>query len=288
MSDRTSSRLRRLVLHGAFIAALFGGGATAEATPPAQSSVIPGPSAHVANQADWQFTVAVRSSIGLCTGVVVGTTKVLTAAHCLDRPAAMHVIANQVSLRTGGGEMLGVHGFVIAPGWTGRGFASDLAVLTLSTPTTAPPVRLVTPEEDAAYTSVNSALEVAGFGVRNPLMWGKPKLGLLTASPAFVRSSGCGLIYVPATMICDTGPRSKWVATSGRKRRSIQSVPCAGDSGGPLVARTPTGPALVGLTEAGAVPAKSSRFYGVLCGLRGYDTIHTRVAAFLSFIEANL
>jgi trypsin len=288
MSDPTHSPLRRLALQVACFAVLCGGGATAYATPLVHSSVIPGPSAHVANLADWQFTVAVRPSRDLCTGVVIAPTKVLTAAHCLERPSDMQVIANKVSLRAAGGETLGVSGFAFAPGWTGRGFSNDLAVLTLSTPTTAPPIRLATPEENAAYTAINSSLEVAGFGLRNPLAWGKPKLGVLTASPAFVRSTRCGPIYVPAAMICDTGPRSKWVAFSGRKKRPIQSVPCSGDSGGPLVARTSSGPVLVGLTEAGAVPTRASRFYGVLCGLRGYNTVHTRVSAYLSFIQGNL
>jgi Trypsin len=69
---------------------------------------------------------------------------------------------------------------------------------------------------------------------------------------------------------------------------SVQSVPCSGDSGGPMVARTATGPVLVGILEAGASPTKSDRFYGVLCGLRGYNSIHTRAAAYLSFIQTNL
>jgi secreted trypsin-like serine protease len=295
VSARIRNRVRWLVLHAALTAALFGAVHTAGARL-AHKSVIPGPSARTANPADWQFTVAVRSARSLCTGVVVGPTKVLTAAHCLNAPGGMQVIANQISLWSGGGGTLGVQGFATAPGWTNRGlgltrrgFASDLAVLTLSAPTTAPPIRLASPEEDAAYTGTNSRLEVAGYGVRNPFRWGKPKFGVLTASPAFVRGNGCGRVYAPATMICDSGPRSKWVVSSGRKRRSVQSVPCSGDSGGPMVARTSGGPVLVGITEAAASPTKSgSRFYGVLCGLHGYNSIHTRVAAYLAFIQANL
>jgi trypsin len=293
VSARIRHRVRWLLLHAALVSALFGVVQTADARL-AHKSVIPGPSARTANLADWRFTVAVRSARSLCTGVVVGPTKVLTAAHCLSAPGAMSVIANQIGLWSGGGETLGVQGFATAPGWTNRGlglanrgFANDLAVLTLSAPTTAPPIRLASPGEDAAYTSINSRLEVAGYGVRNPFRWGKPKFGVLTASSAFVRN-GCGRVYLPATMICDSGPRSKWVARSGRKRTSVQSVPCSGDSGGPMVARTATGPVLVGILEAGASPSKSGRFYGVLCGLRGYGTIHTRVAAYLSFIQTNL
>ncbi len=295
LSAVTPSWVGRLALHAALIAALLGTVRTADASPVAEKSVIPGPSARTANLADWQFTVAVRLPRGLCTGVVVGPTKVLTAAHCLNAPGAMQVTANQISLWSGGGETLGVQAVASAPGWTNRGlgltgggFANDLAVLTLSAPTTAPPIRLASPAEDAAYTSINSGLEVAGYGVRNPFTRGKPKFGVLTTSPSFVRSNGCGRVYVPTTMICDTGPRSKWVAISGRKRRSVQSVPCSGDSGGPMVTRTPAGPVLVGIMEAGASQPRSGRFYGVLCGLRGYNTIHTRVAAYLSFIQSNL
>src|SRR5262245_57967540 len=161
----------------------------AEAGPLAHRSVIPGPSAHTASLADWGFTVAVHPDGGLCTGVVIAPTKVLTAAHCLARPSAMHVIANRVSLAAPGRDVLAVSRFTTAPGWTGSGFASDLAVLNLSTPTTAPPIRLPTSGEDAEYAHAGSALETAGFGMRNPLAWGKPKLGVLTAAPAFVRAT---------------------------------------------------------------------------------------------------
>jgi secreted trypsin-like serine protease len=295
VSARIRIRVRWLALYAAVFAALFGAVAKAGASSLAHKSVIPGPFARTANLAEWQFTVAVRSPRGLCTGVVVGPTKVLTAAHCLSAPRAMSVLANQVSLWSAGGETLGVQGVATAPDWTDRGlglarrgFENDLAVLTLSAATTAPPIRLATPDEDAAYTGINSRLEVAGYGVRNPFKWGKPKFGVLTASSAFVTGNGCSRVYVPATMICDAGPRSKWVVSSGRKRRSVQSVPCSGDSGGPMVARTAAGPVLVGIMEAAASPRKSGRFYGVLCGLRGYNSIHTRVAVYLSFVQENL
>ena len=258
----------------------------ASAAPVATKSVIPGRHTHVANLADWEFTVAVRSPEGDCTGVVIAPTKVLTAAHCLYAPpAAMYVIAKQISFWSGGGERIPVQSFA-TPGYA-NGLTNDLAVLTLASPTTAPAIPLATPAQEAAYTQINTRLEVAGFGVRNPFYRGKQKYGVLVAGPAFVRWTGCGPNFNGALLICDTGPRSKWVVLSGHKVRSIQSVPCFGDSGGPLVVETSSGPLLVGIAES-VSSQRIGRFTGVLCGLHGYNPIHTRVSPYLGFIQANL
>ena len=274
-------------MQGLLVAAFLGAAQAASARPVAHTSVIPGKSTHVASLANWGFTVAVRTPEGDCTGVVISPTKVLTAAHCLYSPAsAMYVLANQTTFWSGGGERIAVQRFATAPGFAG-GFVNDLAVLTLSTPTRAPAIQLATPAMDAAYTHLNASLEVAGFGVRNPFYRGKQKFGVLISGPAFVRWNGCGRDYVGTVMICDTGPRSKWVVISGGKVRAIQSVPCFGDSGGPLVARTTAGPVLVGVDEASSLQ-KYGRFRGVLCGLHSYNTIHTRIAPFLPFINASL
>lgn len=262
-------------------------GATATAKPQARSSVIGGAVADI-NQ--WNFTAAVLNvqtptSAELCTGSVLSPTKVLTAAHCVGNPASMTVRTKSTSL-FGSGELLGVASVAIAPGWT-HGFESDLAVLTLKTPTTATPIPLASPDEDVAYTQPGAKLAVAGFGNRNPLAVRKPKYGLLTA--ANVSAKGCP---APPWAICDSGKR---VGTVFRrinrrvKRRPVRRGVCQGDSGGPLVAYTPAGPRLIGVAEASLAPvSKLNPFYFVVCGLKGYPSIHTRVASYRDFILANL
>jgi secreted trypsin-like serine protease len=258
--------------------------ATAAAKPPtAHTSVIGG---RPASLAQWGFTVAITSATQLCTGSVIAPTKVLTAAHCTGPPAQMSVIANRTSLFASDGEVRGVSGIALHPGYDGA--FNDLAVLTLSSPTTAPPIALASPSDDAAFTRRGAPLEVAGFGTRNPLAFGKPKLGVLTAanvSPTTTRR--CQLIYEPSIEVCDAGGRMG-IAYSGRKRRPVQRGICFGDSGGPLVANTAAGPRLIGVAEGGLAPSKRAAFGFVFCGLKGFPAIHVRVAPALGFINAQL
>src|SRR5204863_3420895 len=149
--------------------------------PRARASVVGG---RAANLQDWDFTAAVLTPNTLCTGVVLSPTKVLTAAHCLGGLSTMIVRTNSTSA-LGGGEASGVAAAAIAPGWA-HGFQNDLAVLTLTAPTTAPPIQLADAAEDATYTRVGAPLQIAGFGNRNPIL-GRQKVGLLTAADVTVR-----------------------------------------------------------------------------------------------------
>jgi secreted trypsin-like serine protease len=253
----------------------------AAAGPSARKSVIGGT---VANLQQWGFTAAVLTPNTLCSGSVISPTRVLTTAHCVGNPATMIVRTNS-TYAFAGGEAFGVSGVAFAPGWA-HSFVNDLAVLTLSSATNAPVVQLATPAEDASYTQGGAPLSVAGFGTRNPLIIGKPKVGLLTTTN--VTALGCPL---PSWAICDTGGRAgvafRKLHDRIRHRRVNRGV-CSGDSGGPLVANTPQGPRLVGIAEASTAPPKRNPFFFVRCGLKGFPSVHTRTFTYLDFIQANL
>src|SRR3954447_4566449 len=193
------SRIARLGGAALCVAALSGAlfAGIADASPRAGKSVIGGTPASIDQ---WPFAAAVLTPTTLCTGTVISPTRVLTAGHCVGNPLTM-VVRTESTSAFSGGETLGVSSVAFAPGFN-HTFESDLAVLTLKTPTTATPIQLASAAEDAAYTRAGAPMSVAGFGNRNPLLIGKPRIGLLTATN--VSSQFCPL---PAWAICDSGGR---------------------------------------------------------------------------------
>jgi secreted trypsin-like serine protease len=278
MSTR-AARLGTAVLCAAAMLGIAAAPACAKA-PRARTSVIGG---RVASLQDWGFTASVLTPNTLCTGVVLSPTKVLTTAHCLGSLSTMVVRTNSTAAFAGG-QASGVASAAIAPDYA-HGFQNDLSVLTLTAPTTAPPIQLADAAEDATYTRIGAPLQIAGFGNRNPIL-GRQKIGLLTAADVSVRP--CPL---PSWAICDSGGRAGAVLRSFRGhriRRKVKRAVCSGDSGGPLVARTPNGPRLIGIAEASSGPRKPNPFFFVICGLKGFPSLHSRVASYMSFIQGNL
>jgi secreted trypsin-like serine protease len=276
------ARLGALVACASVLIALACAGSAPANGPRAKASVVGGTPASIA---DWGFTAAVVTPHTLCTGSVISPTKVLTASHCVANPSTMTVRTNS-NLAFAGGDVHFVNAATTNPQWN-HGFLGDVAVLTLRTPTTAPPIQLASSTEDASLTGPGAALSVVGFGARNPAPQRKPKIGLLTAARVFVH----GFCPLPTSLICDAGRKSGLIAVRRIKhklrKRPIQKTICAGDSGGPMVAETAAGPRQVGIAEATAAPPKRSAFGFVWCGLKGFPAIHTRVASWLSFIQGS-
>jgi secreted trypsin-like serine protease len=249
---------------------LSAGRASAGAT--ARSSILGG---HRADPADWPFAVALyfKGSF-ICSGSVITSTEVLTAAHCARglRIARMRVVTGRPVLRDHSvGQKIKVVAKEVHPDYavTAR---HDVAVLTLAEPTTAPPVTLADETEDATYTVPGTPLRVAGYGARDQLGFRLP--GFLKETTETVRSNRrCRRVYSKRffsgkTMICAQGRRIP-------RARGVRTQICSGDSGGPLVADTPAGVRQVGVVS----------FAGLFCGDPFTPSAYARVADALDFIN---
>ena len=159
------SRMARVGVAAICATALIGATATgiAGASPRAGKSVIGGSPASIQQ---YPYVAAVLTPTTLCTGTVISSTRVLTAGHCIGNPATMTVRTGSPSAFAGG-EALGVSSVAFAPGFAHQ-FENDLAILTLSTPTSATPIQVADPAEDAAYTrtGASSRWSVSAIAIR--------------------------------------------------------------------------------------------------------------------------
>ncbi len=247
--------------------------------PRAHSSIIGG---RPADPARWPFAVALMGRNTLCTGSVIAPTKVLTAAHCVAEPEPRNVIANRPTLRNGTvGEVIPVASVALHPDYATLR-THDLAVLTLASPTTAPPVTLATPAEEVAATTPHAAVRIAGFGQRNPFDEGSHRIGVLSAAQETIRTA-CRRLYrrnfSDQSMICALGKPFP--------RLVLSRSACFGDSGGPMIADLEFGPRLVGVASFVGGLRRGLRA-SIKCGFWKLPNVYTRVSDALPFITANL
>ncbi|MGI8460037.1 MAG: S1 family peptidase [Solirubrobacterales bacterium] len=226
-----------------------------------------------ADPAAWSFVAAIYfDGQQGCGGTVITSTAVLTAAHCAEgaQPGELSVGTGRRALSDAGGETIGVSGYSIHPDYPSTG-RTDLAVLRLERPTSAPAVQFSTPDIDRAITTTGSALRVAGWGSTTPKGNDRGSDALLETGEAVRPTRDCrwayGRGFSVADQICTTGSRL------GRRQNSSS---CFGDSGGPLVADTATGRRLVGVVSFG----------GNRCGDPRFPSVYARVAPQLDWIVA--
>lgn len=202
---------------------------------------------------DYPWAVAVQNPVtgGVCSGVLISPTHVLTAAHCTG--ARKRVLVGNTSRRRA--RSMAVADALRHPGFDKDTKQFDVGLLRLEEPVDLPTIRLISQGEYLLSVRDKAPATIMGWGKRPGSDY----------SDRLVRAS----IYLR-----DLGMQGTQLVYRDR------GGPCGGDSGGPLVVEGVDGEAvLLGV---------ASVTDGNLCASGGGIAAYSNIAALRDFIEENV
>ncbi|XP_053687236.1 serine protease 53-like [Sabethes cyaneus] len=205
-----------------------------------------------------------------CSGVLISSRFVLTAANCISGANTVTVALDAADF-TSIGTLIGVSNVLIHPNFSWLLGRDDIAILTLNqeAPINDSTIRAVQMprRSDVGKSFVDWVATTAGWGNtgnrdNEPI----PTQHLQFATDTVTSNLACQLSYtwVRSTHIC--------VATNN-------GGPCNGDEGGPVTVREAGRIVLIGI--------HSFHFNGIRGCDRGRSAVHTRITEYLDWIEAN-
>ncbi|XP_058837327.1 serine protease 1-like [Topomyia yanbarensis] len=205
-----------------------------------------------------------------CSGVLISSRFVLTAAACISGANTVTVALNAADM-TRIGTLIGVSNVLIHPNFSSLLNRDDIAILTLNQDapiddTTIRPVQMPR-RSDVGKSFVDWSATTAGWGNtgnrdNEPI----PTPDLQFAVDTVTSNLACQLSYtwIRSTHIC--------VATNN-------GGPCNGDEGGPVTVREAGRTYLIGI--------HSFHFNSIRGCDRGRSAVHTRITEYLDWIEQN-
>ncbi|WP_035280875.1 S1 family peptidase [Actinokineospora spheciospongiae] len=218
-----------------------------------------------ADIADFPYTVALTTPDGFqfCGGSLAAADKVVTAAHCVEgtSPSEIEVVSGLTDLTAAGGETAEVTDVWVHPDYSDPAISADVAVLTLGSDLSAPPIAVAGPGDEDLYAA-GTDTTVLGWGTTSE--GGSASDTLLKASVPVTSAADCATAYgsdfIADSMVC-----------AGVPGGGVDS--CQGDSGGPLVA----GGKLIGAVS-----------WGEGCARPGKPGVYTKLITFSADIQARL
>jgi hypothetical protein len=224
--------------------------------------------------------------------VVLNSTHVLTAAHCVadGSPDSVAVFAGAADLADTGPAVKTIPARTLSvdPAYNPATNDHDVGVVELSVPLwTGSPTSTIAPIgriSDADFSTILGNLPangtVSGWGCTDPVPSGLPFCPtarpqvLQAAQVPLVSQVECQTDYATITPITE----NMFCAGAAGSHTSTNTDSCFGDSGGPLVVDDPSLPGtrvLAGLVDAGNG-----------CAQPGFPGIYTRISKLAAFIDA--